>query len=48
MSIADAAQHLGVHRETLRRWIRDRRVPVLNPGGGWLVRKEDIDKCKSE
>jgi excisionase family DNA binding protein len=42
----EAAARLGIHAETLRRLVRDGRVPAVQlREGGWLrFRESDIDR----
>lgn len=42
----DAAKYLGVHQDTVRRWVHKEQLPVLKLAGGrkWLFKKEYIDK----
>lgn len=42
--ISDVAQKLGVHRATLKRWIKTGKGPVfsLTPGGHYLFRESDV------
>jgi predicted site-specific integrase-resolvase len=40
----DAADQLGIHVETLKRWCRDGRVSARkNFVGAWMLSAEDID-----
>jgi excisionase family DNA binding protein len=39
LSVAEAAQELGVHPVTVHRWVREGLVPSIQPGGpGHTVR----------
>jgi excisionase family DNA binding protein len=42
----EAAQYLGVHIETVRRWARQGEIPAAKLGnrGGFRFRREDLDK----
>lgn len=42
----DAASYLGVHPDTVRRWVHKEGLPVLKLARGrkWLFKKEYIDK----
>ena len=45
MSIAAAAEQLGVHPRTLRRYIRDERLPVLRLSAQVVrIEPEDIER----
>ena len=41
----EAAQYLGVHIETMRRWARDGVIPAAKLGnrGGFRFKREDLD-----
>ena len=44
LRLREAAAMLGVHRDTLRRWAEDGKVPsVATPGGERRYRIEDLD-----
>jgi excisionase family DNA binding protein len=45
LTVAQVAERLQVHEETVRRWIRDDQIPVLNLGkkAGYRVRPADLD-----
>jgi excisionase family DNA binding protein len=38
-----AAAHLQVHRKTVLRYIRDRRLPATKIGKGYRIRRADLD-----
>jgi excisionase family DNA binding protein len=42
----EAAQYLGVHIETVRRWARDGEIPAAKLGnrGGFRFKREDLDR----
>jgi excisionase family DNA binding protein len=42
----EAAQYLGVHIETLRRWAREGVIPAAKLGnrGGFRFKRSDIDR----
>jgi len=43
LTLTRAAQRAGVHRRTLRAWIRDGRLPAhLTPGGHYRVNADDL------
>lgn len=44
LSPKDAADRLGVHEDTLKRWAADGKVPGWKtPGGWWRFRPSDIE-----
>jgi excisionase family DNA binding protein len=46
LTVAQVAALFQVHDETVRRWIRDGQVPVLNLGkkAGYRMRPQDLDQ----
>jgi excisionase family DNA binding protein len=50
-TVEDAALALDVHRETIRRWIRNGRLPATLPLGrktGYRIATEDLDPLVQE
>ena len=46
MTVRDIADYLKVHEETVRRWIRDGELEVLDLGGqktGYRIRRGALD-----
>jgi len=43
MTVREAAGYLRVNPETLRRWLRERRIPGRRAGSDWRLRKADLD-----
>ena len=43
IGIVEAAKHLGVSVDTLRRYVRMRGVPYYQPGGRLLFRASELD-----
>ena len=39
-----AADYLRVHVETVRFWIRTRRLAAVKVGRGWRIRRGDLDR----
>lgn len=51
MTVRDVAAYLKVHEETVRRWIRDGELAVLDLGGqktGYRVRRDALDRFIAE
>jgi excisionase family DNA binding protein len=51
MTVRDVADYLKVHEETVRRWIRDGELPVLDLGGqktGYRIRRDALDRFIAE
>ncbi len=44
LTLAEAAVHLGVKEETVRRWCETGRIPGIKTGNRWKVRLEDLDE----
>jgi excisionase family DNA binding protein len=45
LTVAQVAERLQVSQETVRRWIRDGQLPVLELGGlkaGYRIREDDL------
>jgi len=43
-SVDESAQYLGLQPSTLRRWIYERRFPVVKLGRRVLIRQEVLDE----
>ncbi len=46
MTTGEAAKELGVTKETIRRWIRQDKLPARMSAGWFRVRREDVAKLK--
>jgi excisionase family DNA binding protein len=46
LTVEEVAQQLGVHVETVRRWVRSREIESINLGGpaGYRIRQSALDK----
>ncbi len=46
LTVEDIYEELGrrVPLDTIRSWIRTKRLPAYKPGRAYLVRREDLDK----
>lgn len=44
VSVDDVAQHLGVARDTIYRWIGSRGLPAHRVGRLWKFKLEEIDE----
>ncbi len=50
LTVAQVAERLQLHEETIRRWIRDGQFPVLDLGkkAGYRIRPADLDTFIAE
>ncbi len=50
LKVEDVAEHLQVHEETVRRWLREGRLEGyrISRRGGWRVRPESVVKMLEE
>ncbi len=44
VSLDDTAQHLGVSRDTIYRWIDDRSMPAHKVGRLWKFKISEVDE----
>lgn len=42
LTVADAAQRLGVSERRVRQYIEESRLPAQKFGRDWLIREEDL------
>jgi len=42
VTVAEAAKELSVHPETVRRMLRQQRLPGSKVGTNWLIAKQDL------
>lgn len=43
MSIMDIARHLGVHSESVRRWVKGSGMPAVKIGKNWRFKASEVD-----
>lgn len=43
VSIAEIAQHLGVHSESVRRWVKGSGMPAAKIGKVWRFKATEVD-----
>ena len=51
LTVHDVATHLGVTEDTVRRWLRERRLRGFMPGGprsGYRIRESELERFVSE
>jgi excisionase family DNA binding protein len=44
LTAEDISEMLGVPVDSVRQWIRDKRLKATKPGRQWLVRQKDLDE----
>jgi excisionase family DNA binding protein len=44
LTVEDVSAELGVPVETVRSWIRNKKLPAYKPGKHYLIKREDLDK----
>jgi excisionase family DNA binding protein len=44
LTVEDISAEIGVPEETVRAWIRNKRLPAYKPGKHYLVKREDLQK----
>ena len=44
LTIIEVAQKLGVHKETVRRWLNEGKLKGYQFGKQWRVRPDDLEK----
>lgn len=44
ISMKDACEYLGVSRQTVLTWIKDKRLPAAKAGKFWRFKQADIDE----
>jgi excisionase family DNA binding protein len=51
LNVHDVAEQLGVTEDTVRRWLRERRLRGFMPGGprsGYRIRESELERFVSE
>ena len=44
ITMSEVAAYLSVTPETIRTWIKKKKLPAIKPGKSWLFKKSEIDK----
>lgn len=44
LSVKEIAHHLGTSRDTVYRWIEDKKLPAHRIGRFWKFKTEEVDK----
>ena len=45
LSLNEICSHLGVSKETIYRWVRQKRIPAHKVGRLWKFRSSEVDQC---
>ena len=48
LTVEDISQELGIDEQTIRLWIRSKRLRAFKPGKQYLVKREDLEKFLEE
>ena len=50
LKVMDAAKELSVHRETIKRWIKDGKLAAVktSDNGNWRISREELDRFMAE
>jgi len=48
LSVEDIARELGVHVDTVRNWIKQKRLIAYRVGRDYRIKREDYDKFLEE
>jgi len=47
LTVEEVADALRIHRATVTRWIKEKRIPASKVGRRWLISEEDYQKAVS-
>lgn len=48
VSVTDVAEHLGISRDTVYRWIEAKDLPAYRVGRHWKLKLEEVDRWVRE
>ena len=48
LTVEDISAEIGVPVETVRSWIRNKKLPAYRPGKNYLVKREDLETFLKE
>lgn len=48
VSVTDVAEHLGISRDTIYRWIEAKGLPAYRVGRHWKLKLEEVDRWVRE
>lgn len=43
LSIEEIGEYLGVKRDTINKWIKDKEMPTHKVGRSWKFKKDEVD-----
>lgn len=43
-SVDEIAEHIGIKRDTVYKWVNERNMPAHKVGRLWKFRKEEVDE----
>jgi excisionase family DNA binding protein len=50
VTVEEAAEIIGVHEQTIRRWLRDEQMKgtMISRAAGYRIRREEVDRVLEE
>jgi excisionase family DNA binding protein len=48
LSVAEIAEHLGIRKDTVYKWLTEKRIPAHKVGRLWKFRASEIDRWVEE
>ncbi len=48
LTVEKVSEELGLPEETIRNWIRSRRLTAYRPGKQYLIKREDLNRFLEE
>ena len=48
LTVEEVANALRIHRATVTRWLKEKKLPARKVGRRWLISKEDYEKIVSQ
>ena len=44
LSMDEIGEYLGVKRDTISKWIKDKNMPAVKIGRSWKFKKDEVDE----
>jgi excisionase family DNA binding protein len=44
LSMDEIGEYLGVKRDTISKWIKDKKMPAVKIGRSWKFKKDEVDE----